>query len=148
MISASKSALQKIVEEHTRLVSCGINEELGLPHGYDQTIGNRCDLLTYYVLALLYKDGLVARRELHFDQEKNWHFLIAHAVTAKPSENDVISDLNPWQWRNHGGGILHGTRNEVIKMLGTQGAPESFIALRGLETLYSPHHEPINPYAK
>lgn len=147
MLNEHGSILRQIVTTHTRDVIRGINEQLGLPYGYDQTKSNRCDLLTHYVLTRLQNDGLVARRELHIDPEQNWHFLIAHAgMTQDPSDKDLISDLNPWQYRDHGGGILHGSREEVMNALRLNNAPESFVALRGLSTLRNLNHEPINPF--
>jgi hypothetical protein len=95
----------------------------------------------------LAKGGLIVRRELHFDENDNWHYLLAHAaIDATPTDDDIISDLNPWQWRDFGGGILHGSRQDVMETLRTAGAPENVIALRGLHTIRAQHHIYKNPH--
>ena len=142
-----QSPLSRIVTDCAREVSMGLNEQGGFPPNYDQTIGNLCHMLTYYALERLTKGGLIVRRELHFDENDNWHYLLAHAaIDATPTDDDIISDLNPWQWRDFGGGILHGSRQDVMETLRTAGAPENVIALRGLHTIRAQHHIYKNPH--
>ncbi|MDQ5958201.1 MAG: hypothetical protein QG562_19, partial [Patescibacteria group bacterium] len=71
--------LHELVVSHAHNVAEALNAERNLPQGYDQTRGNLCHLLTYYVFERLKTEGLVARRELHMDNIGGWHFLIAHS---------------------------------------------------------------------
>ena len=129
--------------------AAGINEMAGLPYGYDQTRGNQCHLLTLAVMNMLQRNHPDApiRRELHQDSEGNWHYVLAHNVPdAKPTDTDMISDLNPWQWGGAGQGILHMPRGEAMNYLTKQGAPAHFVALRGIETIVQSHHLEANPH--
>ncbi|MDQ5958764.1 MAG: hypothetical protein QG562_583 [Patescibacteria group bacterium] len=141
--------LHTLVKLHAHDVAEALNAERNLQLGYDQTRGNLCHLLTYYVFERLKIEGLVARRELHMDANRVWHFLIAHSdANATPTESDIISDLNPWQGHYSGTGILHGSRSYVIDTLRTRGLPESHIALRGLKTIKVAHDLRLNPFSK
>jgi hypothetical protein len=77
-----------------------------------------------------------------------WHFLIAHAgPEAAPSEDDLVSDLNPWQFMPERPviGALHGPRAAVEKRLQLEGAPDWFISLRGLWTIRELHTNARKP---
>ncbi len=144
-----ESDLRTAVEQCAREVTEGLNQERNLPLNYDQTKGNLCHLLTYYAFGRLTRIGLVLRRELHIDDAANWHYLLVHdSPEIAPTDTDIVSDLNPWQWRDYGSGILHGPRHEVINTLRENGAPENVVALRGLRTISNPHHMQLNPFTK
>jgi len=140
--------LHKFVEMAASYSAEDLNNALGLPLHYDQSKGNRCDRLTADTMQALQNRGLPVRREFHQDEAGNWHYLLAHTIAeATPHEQDLISDLNPWQWRSYGGGILHAPRQEVMEILRQRGAPEHFIALRGLETIVMQHDTQANPFS-
>lgn len=123
-----------------------INEQLGLPIGYDQSRGNRCDLLTYHVLRALEYREMEVRRELHMNENGSWHYILAHAhAEAEPTETDLMSDLNPWQGRDFSRGMLHLPRAELMEQLRVSGANESFVALRSLSTIVRAHDTRLNP---
>ena len=129
-----------------RDIGAEVNQQLGLPHYYDQSKGNRCDLLTLHAFEALEFRGDAVRRELHEDGHGNWHYLLAHGpVDAEPTDSDLMSDMNPWQWRETGGGILHAPRDEVMEQLRAAGAPDFFVALRSLETITKSHDTLKNP---
>lgn len=142
------------MELHTSLLSDfarhsaeALNEELGLPPHYDQTKGNRCDRLTLDVMVGLRNRGLFVRRELHMDEDENWHYVLSHGHD-EPSETGLITSLNPWQGRAYGGGILHAPRNEVLEMLQDGGMSDSFVALHSLATIVKEHDESKHPFVK
>lgn len=124
-----------------------LNEELGLPPQYDQTKGNRCDRLTLDVMEGLRNRGVFVRRELHMDQDDNWHYVLSHGQN-EPSETGLITSLNPWQGRAYGGGIIHAPRNEVLDRLHAEGMPASFVALHSLQTIVKHHDEAKHPFVK
>jgi hypothetical protein len=133
-----KTELSPLMHELSWHAGEDLRQQKGLPN--DQSNGNRCDVLTYSVMEALQFRGLPIRRELHTDEYKNWHYLLAHALPdTEPSYYDVVTDLNPWQWRAQGGPIIHGTREEVMEKMRFTGAPDFVVALRGLETIYKPH---------
>lgn len=137
-----------LVESHFAEVSQGLNESLGLNHAYDQTKGNRCDLLTQAVMQRMANlDRIVLRRELHQNDTGDWHYMLAHEpIDTEPTNNDLMSDLNPWQWSERGRGILHMPRGELMEFLTSQGAPEHFVALRAVETIVKAHDTRSNPF--
>lgn len=116
-----------------------LNERMRFPYGTDQTAGNRCDVLTLDVMTALVNRGESVRRELHVDNERRWHYLLAHTAIDEVPSDDIVSDLNPWQWRGSGGQILHGHRGDVMEQLAAAGAPEFFVTLRGLKTISMVH---------
>lgn len=144
------SLLKHSIEHHLSEASAGINTMLNLPPNYDQTRGNRCDLLTQAVMnRMLHIEGIALRRELHQDADGNWHYILAHEpIDAKPMDTDLMSDLNPWQWRGSGRGMLHLPRNELMLQLQENGAPEHFVALRSIDTITTTHDLRRNPYSK
>ncbi len=119
-------------------------DAMRLPYGTDMSHSNQCQYLTHDMMQALQHRGLPVQRELHEDEYGNWHYLLAHAgegVVA--SDSDIVTDLNPWQWttdRRHSGPI-HTTRGELYEILRDAGAPESFIALRSLETIVTRHQQ-------
>lgn len=140
----STENLAAIVVEFSRLASMDINEQLGLESWHDQTRSNRCDLLTKYVLEGLINKGFSnVHRELHQDPETlDWHLLLAHRLSDTPTEDDIISDLNPWRGSpSHVTGILHGPRKWVMSEMRQQDVPAGQITLRASSTIVS-HHYP------
>lgn len=141
------TSIEEQVRQYALYAAEELNEAMGLAPGYDQTRGNRCDKLTFGVMQALQSQGLVLRRELHKDDAGNWHYLLAHEVPdATPTNADLISDLNPWQWRDYGGGILHAPREEVMARLRDEGAPAHFVALRSIATIAERHDTRPNPF--
>ena len=122
-----------------------LNDELGLPRHYDQTKGNRCDRLTLDVSEALQNRGVHVRRELHMDDEGNWHYVLSHDHNP-PSKTGLITSLNPWQGREYGGNILHAPRDEVMDMLRDGGMSDSFVALHSLETIVKQHDVAKHPF--
>lgn len=135
-----KTMLHETVDGLAVWAAEDLNERLSFPYGTDQTAGNRCDALTLDVMTALVNRGESVRRELHVDDERRWHYLLAHrTIDEVPRDDDIVSDLNPWQWRGSGGQILHGHRGDVMEQLVAAGAPDFFVALRGLETISIAH---------
>lgn len=129
----------RFMETLTYLAAGDVNREIGAPLSTDQTRGNRCDLLTYFVMEAMQNQGLPVRREFHTNG-KFWHYILAHdAPNAEPSEDDIISDLNPYQGRAQGGRILHGPRREVLHDLTQAGVDLVMVTLRSTATIEAPH---------
>lgn len=125
--------------------SADVNREIGAPIGTDQTRGNRCDLLTYYVMQAMQNRDLPVQRELHTN-EKFWHYLLAHKLPeSEPSEDDIITDLNPFQGRSQGGRIMHGPRGEVLRELTQAGVDLVMVTLRSTATIDIAHDERKSP---
>lgn len=110
--------------------------------------GNRCDLLTLAVMNRIGREeGALLRRELHQNENGDWHYILAHEPTdAKPTNDDLMSDLNPWQWGGRGRGLLHMQRGELMDFLSSRGAPDHFVALRAVETIVKAHDTRANPF--
>lgn len=144
------TSLKTSIEQHVAEVSTGINAMLDLPANYDQTRGNRCDILTRAVMnRVQHIEGVALRRELHQDAEGNWHYILAHEpIDADPDGHDLMSDLNPWQWGGFGHGIFHMPRDELMVQLQDVGAPKHFIALRSIDTVTKAHDTRSNPYSR
>lgn len=146
MLSGLNVDLKELVVELSSGAYTEIAEGQLFPQTTDMSKSNMCHLLTYVVMEALNLRGLPVQREYHSDYLGNWHYVIAHKELKTPSDDDVITDLNPWQWRQNGGEILHGTRSDVMRLLKTAGAPEFFVALRGIETITLPHDTRKYPY--
>ena len=114
------------------------------PHT-DMSHSNQCQLLTFDMMEALHNRGIPARREYHEDDDgrlKVWHYLLAHEdIGAEPTEKDIVTDMNPWQWTDNKSlsGHLFGPRYEVMNRLADAGAPDYFIALRGIQTITKLH---------
>ncbi len=124
-----------------------VNMILERPTGTDQSAGSRCDVLTRSFQLRAKANGILLRRELHRNEDGEWHYLIVHDdPESSPTEEDVITDLNPWQFSRGRiqEGPLHGPRHEVIDMLRTRGAWDRVLALRGLSTIVMPHDDNPN----
>ncbi len=138
----------ELVQELAHYAQAEVNEQLGAPHFTDQSAGNQCHQMTHIVAAALSNRGHEVGRELHRDDEGNWHYLIRHtAADATPTDADLITDFNPWQWANglsRGKGLLHAPRAEVMETLHEVGAPDFFIALRSLKTIVKAHESDLN----
>ncbi|MBP9667846.1 hypothetical protein KBD87_03510 [Candidatus Saccharibacteria bacterium] len=141
------TTLESEMREFAYYAGLEVNAALVLPPNHDQSNGNRCDALTHAVMQAMMNREMTFRRELHQDKEGNWHYILAHAAPKeKPTDDDLMTDMNPWQWRDFGGGILHVPRRELMAILASEGAPVSFIALRGVETITEAHDRRVNPY--
>lgn len=135
------------MQEHFNAVSTGLILELKSPPHTDLTRSNLCHELTRYIARRLQAEGSPTQRELHADKCGNWHFVLNHEGPGKPpSDDDLITDFNPWQWGGSGTGILHLPRGEVIKTLSRNKAPNFFVALRGLSTIVERNTDRPNPY--
>ena len=109
--------------------------------GIDLSQSDRCHALTLDMWRIMDTAGVPARREFYY-RDGHLHFNIVHASPdALPSENDVITNLNPWQWTPDlvRTGYLHGPRHEVIQALRVAGVDEKYIALQRAETAILPH---------
>lgn len=134
-----------LVTELAGYASIEVNEALGLNPWHDQNRGNRCDLLTLYVLQALSRRGVAnVCREFHSDQEtQEWHYLLAHKSPEEaPSDGDMITDLNPWRGCGSSSavGILHATREEVMRRMREADVPPSQVRLRSTSTILKLHH--------
>jgi len=138
----------EIIHELARHAEAEVNEQTGAPYWQDQSSGNQCHQLTHLVATTLKNRGYDVGRELHRDDLENWHYLLRHnAADSVPTNDDLITDLNPWQWAkdlSKGKGLLHGTRAEVMETLYHAGAPDFFIALRSLSTVVKSHEPHLN----
>jgi hypothetical protein len=118
-------------------------QEFGFHSSTDMSRSTKCHTMTLDLLKHLRSGGMHIRREFHRTPAGMWHYVLAHAaVGAQPSEEDVITDLNPWNYSPGGEaytGYLQGPRYEVEASLRMAGAPEEHIALRGLSTLVAAH---------
>ena len=136
------SPLEVTINELAPLLYEECNRSQGAPLTMDQTRGSNCDFLTLNMLDCLQNRGYELRREYHRDSNSNWHYLLAHSpIDAEPSMNDMVTDLNPWQWSTDRqySGLLHAPRDKLMQQLSDTGAPEFFIALRGLDTIVMTH---------
>ena len=87
------------MQEHFNAVSTGLILELKSPPHTDLTRSNLCHELTRYIARRLQAEGSPTQRELHADKCGNWHFVLNHEGPGKPpSDDDLITDFNPWQW--------------------------------------------------
>lgn len=134
------------MEHFASLASVDVNRAIGAPAHTDQTRGNNCDLLTFFVMEAMQARDLPVRRELHTNNGF-WHYVLAHALPdEKPTENDIITDLNPFQGKNQGGRILHGQRSEVLRTLTTAGVGIIMVTLRSSATIELPHDTRRRPF--
>lgn len=125
-----------------------VRDGQGMPRTAAVAGGNLCHLLTRELFVVLDSRGVECRRELHRTESGMWHFVIAHAgVEARPCQKDVITDLNPWQFKqdNSGGSYLHGERLWLQVQLLEAGAPAEFAALRGIATIVEAHRTDLMP---
>lgn len=136
--------LERLVRDLSQSASTEINQALGLRPEHDQTNGNKCDLLTRYVLEALISRGFegMVRREFHQRPDTlDWHFMLAHrGPDESPTEQDIVSDLNPWRGGTPGYRVLHGSRDFVIEQMGKANVPADQISLRGIHTIRKLHH--------
>lgn len=117
-------------------------EAMGRPAWIDLSHSHQCQPLTFDLMTALHNRGVVVRRELHKDDAGNWHYLLAHSdIDSRPSKDDIVTDVNPWQWTDDTKykGPLHASREEVMDVLHDAGAPAFFIALRSLQTVVKSH---------
>ncbi|MGK2896688.1 MAG: hypothetical protein ACSLEY_03765 [Candidatus Saccharimonadales bacterium] len=138
------ATLNNLVNEIVPPMFEAIVQDRQYPTGYNMAGSNQCHVLTKGLLIALESCGELARREFHtIDEGKIWHYVIAHMpIDVEPTDKDIITDLNPWQFMRDtraGGTFLHGSRLEVMDRLYQAGAPDYFIALRGLSTIAQAH---------
>jgi hypothetical protein len=110
----------------------------------DMSHGNQCQHLSFDMNTALKNRGTIANREYHENGDGNWHYLLAHTfLDEEPSDDDLITDLNPWQGlgNNSRTGLLHGRRAEVMDQMFDAGVPEHLVALRGIATIRKRHAE-------
>lgn len=113
----------------------------GAHHLSDMSHNNRCNYMTLELYNALTAREYVCRRELHVDGDA-WHYLIAHAAPdTEPSQQDIITDLNPWQFEDRPThtGYLHDPRLAVQIVLAEAGAPPWFVGLRGVASIVEAH---------
>lgn len=120
-----------------------IAHDFHYPLGTNLAGSNQCHVLSKGLWIALNNRGIETRRERHEAENGDWHYLIAHApVDAEPSDEDVITDLNPWQFMPSPPlnlGHLHGTRAEVTGTIEQHGASNHVQSLRLLRTLVLAH---------
>ena len=134
------------LERHIQEITPGLYhaqaEAMGLPVWKDMSHSHQCQPMSFHMMQALTNRGHVLRRELHQDENGNWHYLLAHTKEdADPTEHDLVTDLNPWQYTADAkvSGPLHARRDEIMDRLRLEQAPEFFVALRGLETIVQTH---------
>ena len=143
------SSVEAIVSEIVPFIYEDTRERLSLPPHTDVSRSNHCHSLTRSLHEALVSRDLEARRELHHTPDGFWHYVIAHAPRdAEPSETDIITDLNPWQFSGgkQRSGYLHTERSSVQEVLAAAEAPEWFISLRGIETIIEAHTDDLHPF--
>ena len=113
------------------------------PLNYNFASSNKCQPLSKALWLALRQRDIQARREYHEAPNGDWHYLIAHAsLDAEPHDDDIITDLNPWQFKNGSAPFnqfLHGPRQQVIAELEQGGASEHVRSLRALSTIAIAH---------
>ncbi len=118
------------------------------PLGYNLASSNQCHVLSKGLWLALRQRDIEARREYHEAPNGDWHYFIAHTpLDAEPQEDDIITDLNPWQFKSGSAPFnqfLHGPRQQVIAELEQAGASSHVRSLRALSTVALSHHEHIN----
>lgn len=137
-MTAEFAIIQDIVPEMYLEMAAQMNRP---PHT-NMAQSNQCHVLTRGLHNALHGRGLIARREYHSLEDGRWHYLIAHHdADTQPSDTDIITDLNPWQFMpgRTNRTFLHGERREIQEMLRDTGAPEWFISLRGIATIAKTH---------
>ena len=111
---------------------------MGLARGTDMSHSNQCQPMTLAMTEALVNRGLPVKREHHLEQTRGcWHYVLNHSLGDEPTQDDLITDLNPWQWTTQPRytGLLHAPRNEVMARIREAGAPDYFVALRGIHTI-------------
>lgn len=145
------SEIRRVVDEIVPLLYEGVITDFRMPAGTNLAASNQCHVLTKELFEGLQHRRIQARREFHqLPDEMPWHFVIAHTpLDAEPTEDDIITDLNPWQFMNGktpaNYTYLHAPRGEVMERLQDEGAPEYIVALRGLSTIVHSHTEVMTP---
>ena len=133
-----------VVEEIIPGMYENIAQTQGYPMGYNLAGSNQCHVLSKGLYLALKTRNLESRREYHRLDDDTWHYVVAHTPEdAVPTEDDIITDLNPWQYLGQRAGnlsYLHGTRQEVMDILRAHEAPDYIVSLRGLATVAKAHH--------
>jgi hypothetical protein len=115
----------------------------------DMSRSTKCHTMTLDMLRHLESGNIAVRRELHVTAKGLWHFVLAHTeLDAEPTDSDIITDLNPWIFNpdKRYAGPLHAPRDEMQRTLYEAGAPASWIALHGLETVAVAHTKALTPF--
>lgn len=136
-LEVQRAAVERLVPE----VYDGITQQFGFQRGKNMAGSSQCHILTRGLQIALSHAGHEVSREYHeSDDGKIWHYVIAHRKHDRaPSEDDIITDLNPWQYMRGNMSpdhtFLHGPREEIMDRLRKEGAPDYFVALRSLATI-------------
>jgi hypothetical protein len=142
--------INRVVGDIVPYLYQAVKDEHRMPLMANMAASNQCHVLTKGLIDALNAREIEARREYHkTPNDDPWHFVVAHTkYDAEPTEDDIITDLNPWQFKKSVAGhytYLHAPRGEVIERLQKEGAPDYFIALRGLSTIVHSHTDKLLP---
>ncbi len=139
---------EKIIADLVPQIYDSSVREFRYPSPVDMSRSDKCHTMTLDLFRALGSRGISVRRELHQTTEGYWHYIINHNVTTNPSDTDTITDLNPWAFPDSAPhtGYLHGERHYIQDILRTAGAPETYVALRGLATITALHSERLLPF--
>lgn len=138
------SELKAVIADIVPDMYYDLRERLRLPLNTNMASSNQCHVLTKGLSTALSLRGIEHRREYHETPDDDpFHFVIAHTPRdSDPSDSDLITDLNPWQFLPSASvhhTYIHAPRHELMQRLADAGAPDYFIALRGLETIVHAH---------
>ncbi|MEO7363949.1 MAG: hypothetical protein ABIV43_00365 [Candidatus Saccharimonadales bacterium] len=129
-------------------INSAIVEAMAMPVLTDLSRNNLCHVQTSALQNHLAIAGQISRRELH-QANGLWHYVVAHvAPEAEPTNDDLVTDPNPWQFgpSTPQTGHLHLPRGVLMERLQSAGAPDWFIALRGIQTIAQAHTMQSNPF--
>ncbi|MCA9332422.1 hypothetical protein KDA00_00955 [Candidatus Saccharibacteria bacterium] len=112
---------------------------------------DQCGRLSLVLFKLLDAKGLPVRRELHTHPYSNqWHFILAHG-TGEPSDDDIITDLNPWTFATTDEKLpdfLHTDRRRAIDAVLASGSHQVRAECLEISTIAVANFiEPIGPAA-
>lgn len=118
----------------------------------DISRSDQCERLSLVLYKLLDAQGLPVRRELHTHPYSNqWHFIIAHSL-EDPSDDDVITDLNPWTFATTKEVLpdfLHTDRRSAIALVLASGSHRVRAECLEVSTIAAPNFaEPITQEAE
>lgn len=145
------SEISRIVSEIVPPMYEDIRVDFGYPTPANMAGSNQCHVLSKGLWLCLDNRNIQSRREYHkLANDDPWHFVVAHTpLDAEPTEDDIITDLNPWQYMGTAipptYSYLHGPRGEVMERLQAEGAPDYIVALRGLSTIVRSHTTVAHP---
>lgn len=139
--------LRRTIDDIVPNLYDSVASDFQYPPGVNLAGSNQCHVLSKGLWLALDARGIRSRRELHQDDEGLWHYVVAHTpLDAQPSEDDIVTDLNPWQFMDRPPlhyTYLHESRQDLMDRLASEGAPDYFVALRGLATVVMPHTDSL-----